>query len=155
MDQTVFKPLEFVRQRTINAVKDLSDKTLDTVPKGFNNNIRWNLGHVYVVQERFAFQTTGETVQIPENYLRLFSPGTKPADWNEQVPTLEELLKALEEQAQRIQETFQNRLDEQVKKPFTTGSGLTLNTVGELLTFSLYHEGMHFQTISLLKRFSE
>ncbi|PAK37103.1 hypothetical protein CHI08_23535 [Peribacillus simplex] len=52
----------------------------------------------------------------------------------------------------RIEQTLEFRLKEVVEKPFTTSTGLTLSTVEELLSFCLYHEGMHFATIKSFKR---
>ncbi|CAN7604601.1 MULTISPECIES: DinB family protein [unclassified Paenibacillus] len=154
MEQITLKQLDFIRKTTIKAVAGLSENTIDHIPEGFNNNIRWNLGHIYTVQEKFAFHFAGEPLHLPENFDRLFAKGTKPADWNEELPSLEELLALLAEQPKRIQSILQDRLDESVAKPFTTGSGLLLNTIGEFLNFTLYHEGMHFNTISILKRFA-
>ncbi|CAH1216818.1 hypothetical protein PAECIP111891_04482 [Paenibacillus allorhizoplanae] len=154
MEQITLKQLDFIRQSTIKAVAGLSENTIDHIPEGFNNNIRWNLGHIYTVQEKFAFHFAGEPLQLPENFDRLFAKGTKPADWNEELPSLEELLALLAEQPKRIQSILQDRLDESVAKPFTTGSGLLLSTIGEFLNFTLYHEGMHFNAITTLKRFS-
>ncbi|MCQ6563299.1 DinB family protein [Paenibacillus mendelii] len=153
MEQIVFKQIEFVRSVTTQAVTGISEESLDCIPEGFNNNVRWNLGHIYLVQEKFAFHFAGEPMQLPENFDRLFGRGTKPADWNEEPPTLERLLKMLAAQPTRIQESLHNRLGEQVE-PYTTGSGLTLSTIGEFINFTLYHEGMHFNSIKLLKRFA-
>ena len=111
-----------------------------------------NLGHIYLIQELFAFHFVGEVKQIPENFNRLFAMGTKPADWNEEPPTLDVLTEMLEAQPQRIQEVLEHRLDEQLKTPFKLGGG-ALTTVREILSFSLYHEGRHYNTITLLKRF--
>lgn len=155
MDQIVFKQLEFVRHLTINAVEGISEKKLDIIPEGFNNNLRWNLGHIYLIQEKFAFHYAGEPMKSPANFDRLFAKGTKPVDWNEEPPKLEVLLDMLAEQPKRIQESLQNRLDELVTEPFTTGSGLTLSTRGEFLNSTLYHEGIHFNTINILKRFAD
>ncbi|OAS22723.1 DinB family protein [Paenibacillus oryzisoli] len=155
MEQITLKQLEFIRKSTIKVVEGLSEDTLDDMPEGFNNNIRWNLGHIIFVQEKFAFHFIGEPLQIPENFERLFAKGTRPADWaEEELPSLETLLALLVEQPQRIQSILHGRLDESVAKPFTTGNGLLLTTIGELLNYTLYHEGMHFNMISLLKRFS-
>ncbi|MRN51683.1 DinB family protein [Paenibacillus monticola] len=154
MNQFVFQQLEFIRQLTIKAVEGTSESTLDIIPEGFSNNLRWNLGHIYGVQEKFAFHFAGEPSVLPENFIRLFANGTKPADWNEETPTLEVLLEMLAQQPKRIQESFYNRLEEPVNNPLTTSSGLTLSTIGEFLSYTLYHEGMHFNTIKLLKRFA-
>ncbi|MNO44860.1 DinB superfamily protein [compost metagenome] len=154
MDQIVFKQIESVRSITIRAVEGLSEETLDIIPEGFNNNIRWNLGHIYLVQEKFAFYSARELRLLPESFERLFAKGTKPAEWSEKPPTLEVLIEMLAEQPKRIQEAMYNRLSEQVT-PLTTGSGVTLKTIGEFINFTLYHEGMHFNTIKLLNRFAD
>ncbi|MDR6551542.1 DinB family protein [Paenibacillus qinlingensis] len=154
MEQITLKQLEFIRKSTIKAVEGLSEDTIDAMPEGFNNNIRWNLGHIIFVQEKFAFHFIGEPLQVPENFERLFAKGTKPADWNEELPSLETLLALLVEQPKRIQSILHDRLDESVAKPFTTGNGLLLTTIGEFLNYTLYHEGMHFNSITLLKRFA-
>ncbi|WP_068774964.1 DinB family protein [Paenibacillus sp. FJAT-26967] len=155
MDQVVFKQIEFVRHLTIQAVEGISEKTLAVIPERFNNNVIWNLGHIYSVQEKFAFYFSGDPLQLPENFDRLFAKGTKPADWNEAAPKLEELLELLADQPKRIRQTLQSRLGEPIQKPFTLGNGLTFETIGELVNFSIYHEGMHFNTIQLLKRFAD
>lgn len=156
MSQAWLHQLAFVRQVTVKAAQGLSEQALDYVPEGFNNNIRWNLGHIYVVQERFAFHFAGEPTQIPDNFERWFAKGSKPADWLEEdrLPARDDLLELLAEQPERIRKVLHNRLDELVAAPFTTGTGLTLNTVGEFLSFTLYHEGIHFNAIGLLKRFA-
>lgn len=154
MNQPLFKQIEAIRNLTIKAVEGISEQTLDIVPEGFNNNLRWNLGHIYLVQEKFAFHFSGEPVQLPESFERLFARGTKPADWKEEPPTLEVLQEMLAEQPKRIRKALLGRLDEPVTPPYTTGSGVQLSTIGEFLTFTLYHEGMHFDTIKLLKRFA-
>lgn len=153
MNEYLFDQLKVVRKNTVNAVKDLSDSQADKIPTGFNNNIRWNLGHVYLVQERFAFGFTEIPLQLPEGYVELFGKDTKPSEWKVQPPTLSELVKLLEDQTDRIQDKLNNRLDEVLTKPLTMPSGLTLKTVREFLTFSMYHEGMHVQTIKMLSRF--
>ncbi|MFD0961048.1 DinB family protein [Paenibacillus chungangensis] len=155
MEQIIWKQLAFVRQLTVHAVKELSEDALNIVPEGFNNNIRWNLGHIYLVQEKFAFQFTGGKPQLPEGFESLFSKGTKPAEWSVAPPAKEELLAMLEAQPGRIESALRQRLLEPAMAPYTTGSGLTMHTIGELVNFSLYHEGMHFNTINVQKRFMD
>ena len=154
MRDFLFNQLKVVRTNTVDLVKGLSEGQVNSVPEGFNNNILWNLGHIYLVQELFAFAFIPEPMLSPDGFSDLFGRGTKPSDWKVQPPTLPELIQLLEDQTSRIEEKLNSRLDEVVAKPFAMPSGLILKTVGEFLTFSMYHEGMHFQTINILKRFS-
>lgn len=140
--------MRFVQENTISCVSEINDESSLFIPEGFNNNIKCNLGHIYVVQEKFAFNIFNERTTMQKNIFDLFSTGTKPTDWGEKVlPTISELIHLLEKQVDRIEQTLEFRLKEVVEKPFTTSTGLTLSTVEELLSFCLYHEGMHFATI--------
>ncbi|KJR47211.1 hypothetical protein UF75_2428 [Desulfosporosinus sp. I2] len=154
MKEFLFSQLKVIRNNTLNAVKEVSESQADSIPEGFNNNIRWNLGHVYVVQELFAFAFIPEPMQIPDKFTELFGRDSKPSEWKVQPPTMLELTRLLEDQTNRIQATLENRLAENVAKPYNMPSGLTLKTIGEFLTFGMYHEGMHVQTIKMLKKFS-
>ncbi|MDR3586187.1 MAG: DinB family protein [Desulfosporosinus sp.] len=154
MKEFLFNQLKVVRSNTLNAVKEVSESQAYSVPEGFNNNILWNLGHVYISQEKFAFGFIPEPMQVPDGFTESFGRDTKPSEWKGQPPTLAEMIKLLDDQTSRIKEKLENRLDEAVANPFTMPSGLTLRTIGEFLTFSMYHEGMHVQTIKMLKKFS-
>lgn len=152
MENYIFKQLRFVRDNTIGHVAEMNDETSLSIPEGFNNNIKWNLGHIYVVQEKFAFHFTGEEMNLPDQFTELFSPGTKPSDWGEEVPPIHELILLLENQVCRIEKVLKFRIKEAVEQPYTTSTGLTLSTVEEFLSFCLYHEGMHFDAIKSIKR---
>lgn len=154
LKQFIFAQLKVIRNNTLNAVKEVSESQADSVPEGFNNNIRWNLGHVYLSQERFAFAFAQEPMVVPDEFTELFGRDSKPSEWKVQPPTLPVLVQLLEDQTSRIEERLSNRLDEVVANPLTMPSGLTLKTIGEYLTFSMYHEGLHVQTIKMLKKFS-
>ncbi|MDH6672646.1 putative damage-inducible protein DinB [Paenibacillus sp. LBL] len=151
MNEAIFNQLDFARGGTIKTVENVTEQEANIIPEGFTNNIRWNLGHIYTVHEQFAFATAGEPVQMPEGFEVWFATGTKPADWTTEPPALSELVALLQEQTARIRETFSNRLDQSPAHPLTIGP-LTFQTVGELLAFSMYHEGMHTQTIKSYKK---
>lgn len=152
MGNYLFKQLKFVRDNTINHVKGINDEKSLYIPRGFNNNIKWNLGHIYVVQEKFAFSFIGEEIKIPDHFIELFSPGSKPEDWGEIVPSVDELIHLLENQTTRIEDVLEARFKDSVEQPYTTSKGLTLSTVEEFLSFCLYHEGMHFDAIKSIER---
>lgn len=148
----MFKQAEFIRSRTILALESIPEEIADTMPAGFNNNIRWHVGHIFTVQEQLTFYFAKEPLNLPENFKEWFANKTKPADWKEAPPALETLKGLLAEQTFRIKQVFGGRLDEKVPKPFILGDGIQLETIGELLNFTLYHEGVHLGFINALKR---
>ncbi|GAA3314767.1 hypothetical protein GCM10020331_008140 [Ectobacillus funiculus] len=91
----------------MNEIEGLSEEQADQRPEGFLNTIRWNLGHIYTVQNALVSKIWWEkNIDIPSRYLELFAPGTKPADWQGEVPTLDELKQLLEEQPAKTEGSF-------------------------------------------------
>ncbi|WP_431030239.1 DinB family protein [Lysinibacillus sp. LZ02] len=152
MEHYIFKQLRFVRKNTLSQVVGMKDEESLLIPKEFNNNIKWNLGHIYVIQEKFGLQIIEEEYQLPNYFMEWFGSGTRPTEWvNQELPTIHELIQLLIDQLDRIEQNLEGRLDDMIL-PYTTSTGLTLSTVKELISFCLYHEGMHFDAIKSIKR---
>jgi hypothetical protein len=151
METFVFKQLEFVRNQTLKALEGTPEIMVARIPDKFRNHILWQAGHIYLVQERFAFLIHGFDAQLSEPFKALFAPGTTPLAWTETPPSLSEVIDMLRMQQQRIQLALKDRIGEKAPSPYTTSSGMTLETIGEFLNFSLYHEGMHFNSIKQYK----
>lgn len=147
MEQTILHHMDTVRGITIKSLEKIPEEIADIVPEGFNNNIRWNLGHIAFVQERLIYNVLGEKMNLPDEYEEFFSPGTKPADWKGTPPTFLEISTILTEQVARIKEFVPSRFSEKLPTPFTNRMGITFYTLGETLLFSFYHEAMHMETI--------
>jgi uncharacterized damage-inducible protein DinB len=153
MNHFILKQLRFARENTVDRVLDINDESSHYIPKGFHNNIKWNLGHIYFVQEKFAFYFIGEELQLPNHFEKWFSPGTSPADWhNQELPSIRDFILLLEKQTDRLEQLLPLKMDVKLDQPYTTSTGLTLSTVEELLSFCFYHEGMHFDAIKSIKR---
>jgi len=142
---------EIVRSLTLAAVQAMHEEEADVQPEGFNNTIRWHLGHIYLVQERLAFHYAGFPVDAPQPYIDLFGNGTKPADWTTAPPSLAELGSRLTEQPGRIRTLLGEKLHEPPAVPFSRFEG-KLDTIGAILGYSLYHEGLHLSSIKTIKR---
>ncbi|MFC4101681.1 DinB family protein [Paenibacillus xanthanilyticus] len=152
MNNYLFKQLRFVRDSTIKQVKEMSEEEARTVPRGFNNNILWNLGHILLVHEKFSFALANEKMELPKHFAEVFAPGTMPKHWGTQVPGLNEILLLLSMQIERTGQTLEHRLEEKLEEPFVTSAGLELLAVKECLSFCIYHEGMHFAAIKAIKQ---
>lgn len=138
---------DIVRSRLVSRLAELPEVVTETVPEGFPNNIHWNLGHLLLVTERFIFSGNE---QLPAHYSDYFAPGTKPADWNGEAPSVAELLEKAKEQLARIKEIPNERFEEKLPEPM-----LGQNTVGELTSFAIYHESYHFGQIHAMRRVIE
>src|SRR5689334_2802702 len=128
METHLFSQLNFVRGQTLSLMEGVTEEIADRVPEGFRNSIRWNLGHIYVVMERYSFHYTGLTQLLPEGFKEQFEFGTSPLSRPETVvvPTLPELEVLLKGQLARVEEALSDRLQEVLATPYTTSKGLVL-----------------------------
>jgi uncharacterized damage-inducible protein DinB len=138
---------DIVRSRLVKRLAELPAEVTEAQPEGFPNTIHWNLGHLLLVTERFVF---GSDEKLPANYSEYFAPGTKPADWKGEAPSVAELLETAEEQLARIKEVPNERFLEKLPEPM-----LGQTTVGELTSFAIYHESYHFGQIHAMRRVVE
>ncbi|KIL35095.1 hypothetical protein SD71_15715 [Cohnella kolymensis] len=147
MESIIFNQIEFSRKRTLDVVSPVSEQHADIVPKGFNNSIRWNLGHILTIQERLAFELIREQPDLDANLMGFFMKDTKPSDWQSAPPDLPTLFELLKEQPRRLQQRLQGRLAEPLVTPFR---GVT--RLDELLILTIGHEGLHTGYIMAQKR---
>ncbi|WP_026582436.1 DinB family protein [Bacillus sp. J33] len=152
MEQTIFNHMETVRGITEKSIERIPEEISDIIPEGFNNNIRWNFGHIAFVQDKIVFGILGEEMKVPKSYENLFGAGTKPSDWAVTPPSFTEIAAVLAEQKSRIKDFLPGRLDEKLPKPYTNRGGITFYTAGEAFLFSFYHEAMHIEAIKQIYR---
>ncbi|MBW5469790.1 DUF664 domain-containing protein [Brevibacillus formosus] len=146
--KVLFQQLEDYRQETLKAINGLTDEDANIIPEGFSNNILWNLGHIYLDQYLWIAHLTKETIPIPPGFNEWFSFGTKPADWDTPPPNLEVLVTLLQEQPQKIQAAYKDRLEEEFP---ATESGM--HTIAQVLVRTIYHEGAHLASLNTIRRF--
>lgn len=145
--EVLFNQLEAYRSETLAAVEGLTEEQVDLVPPGFNNNLRWNLGHLYLDQYLWLQHLTKEPVPVAEGFVEWFGFGTRPAGWQSPPPSLEVLKTLLREQPRRIRKLYGHRLEEEFPP---TESGM--HTVAQVLVRTIFHEGLHLGTILAIRR---
>ncbi|WP_458414628.1 DinB family protein [Schinkia sp. CFF1] len=144
MADLIKKQFGLSRSSIFKTIEQAQENIFDVKPKGYNNTIHWQLGHVLVVAEQFLF---GGASQLPNEYKALFGNGTNPSEWKGEVPTVETLVGQLKEQLQRIQDIPNERFQEKLPEQF-----LGNNTFGELASLGAFHECYHSGQIHAMKR---
>ena len=145
--EVLFNQLADYRHELLVAVETINDSEADMIPQGFRNNIRWNLGHVYLDQYLWLQHITKEPIILPNHFNEWFGYGTSPEDWGEDVPKLDYLKRLLAVQPFMIRDLYGERLEEEFA---VTESGM--HTVEQVLIRTIFHEGIHFGNIMALKR---
>lgn len=145
--EVLFNQLESYRSYILGVLENVSEEEAEVIPKGFNNNIRWNLGHIYLDQYLWIQAVTKEKAGVPEQFQTWFGYGTSPANFTPETPTIAELKNLLKEQPAQIKAQYGERLEEEFP-PTEMG----MHTIEQVLIRTIFHEGMHLQTILDLKK---
>ena len=117
------------------------------IPAGFHNNIRWNMGHVYLDQYLWIEALTKEKDIDLEALKKWFGFGTSPNHFDDETPSFEELKKYLAQRPEQLKEQYGHRLSEEFP-PIDMG----MQTIEQVLLRTIFHEGMHLQAILTIYR---
>ncbi len=138
---------------TIGRVKRVKESNWTFQPDGFNNNILWHAGHIFVIVEIYLHQSVPSyEIKNPE-WIALFDDGTSPEEWDENIPTGAEILAALREQMSWVIPFVENQLEKKMNEPLVIGNDImTIDTIEGIVQFLSWHEGTHAGTIDALNR---
>lgn len=150
MSELVIKSFELTRSMLLKNVDGFDEAIVDVQPEGFNNTIHWHIGHVLTGAEQFMFGFPQKSTHLPANYMELFGKGSKPSDWQGDVPSVQELSTQLKEQIKRIKEIPVERLSDRMEQPFRGAE-----TFGEFANFAIFHESNHLGQMQAMKRVIE
>jgi uncharacterized damage-inducible protein DinB len=146
--EVLFTQLVSYRSEVLGVLKDVSEEQADIIPAGFKNNIRWNLGHIYLDQYLWIQAVTKEKAGVPEQFQSWFGYGSSPDSFEKDTPSFQELKELLREQPVKIKEMYGERLEEEFP-PTERG----MHTIEHVLIRTIFHEGLHMQTILDIKKF--
>jgi len=131
-------------------LKQYSLEQLNKVPKGFNNNIIWNIAHTMVTHQLLMYKISGNQMHIPSEWVKLFSKGTKP----ERDITAEEV-KAIDAALFSTLEQFEQDIASGIftnYQPYTTSTNMLLDSVATTQSFLLFHDGIHLGSVLALAK---
>ena len=136
-----FEHLLITRKHFITLIENLTTEELNKVPKGFSNNIIWNVVHCMVTQQGLMYGLSGLEQLMSKDVILQYKHGTRPEKdlskdeitsfKNRLVPMLETTVKNYENGA------FSNF------KKYTTSTGYSLSTIEDSINLVNIHEGIH------------
>lgn len=89
--ENLFEQLAHYRSELLHFLEHVSEEEANIIPTGFHNNIRWNLGHLYLDQYLWIEALTKEKDTELNVFIKWFGFGTSPNHFDKETPTLEEL----------------------------------------------------------------
>ncbi|MGA1225939.1 MAG: DinB family protein [Tamlana sp.] len=150
MDFT-FQVLNKTRGIFNKIIEDNSLTDLNKIPKGFNNNIIWNIAHVVVSEQLLVYKLSGLESMLSDNMINKYRKDTKPnGDVSED--EVNEIQSFLFSTIKNTQEDYNNGVFKNYNSYKVSTTGNTLTNVDEALHFATIHEGLHYgYVLALLK----
>jgi len=149
--QKHFDILINTRQLLLKITENLTIEQLNEIPKGFKNNIAWNIAHLAVTQQLLCYKLSGLNCLVSEEMIANFQKGTTP---NKPISAAEfEKIKA---QFLHLAVKFEEDYNKGIFKNYTeykTSINIVLNSVEDGIAFNTYHEGIHLGIILQLMKF--
>lgn len=145
-----FDILNKSRKLTLKVINGLSIEQLNTTPKGFNNNIAWNIAHLVVTQQLLCYKFSGLDCLVSDELIENFRKGSSPT----YIISEDEFLKIKEQFV-----SFPKQLEDDYKKglfktytSYLTSVDVTLDSISKAVKFNNYHEGIHLGIILQLRK---
>lgn len=133
-----------------NYLQNTPKEDLFRIPKGFNNNIWWNIAHVVVTPQLLIYNLSGLDFTIEEELINKYRKGTFPKDEPSQ-EEIEKIEKYLFSTLERTTQDYEEGKFKNYKEYMTTPKVALLN-VEDALSFNVFHEGLHLGAILALKK---
>ncbi|MDG1528713.1 MAG: DinB family protein [Polaribacter sp.] len=148
--KTQFEILIKSRELVLKVIDDLTIEQVNEIPKGFKNNIAWNVAHLVVTQQLLHYRMSNVNCLIPEDLITHFRKGTYPdREFNdEEFDEVKDLFIALPE---TLIEDYEAGIFEEYEE-YQTSTGFVLNSLDTAIAFNNYHEGLHLGIIRSIKK---
>ncbi len=138
------------RQIMASFLDSFSLEELNKVPKGFNNNIIWNIAHLVVTQQLLTYNLSGLPMLINDEMVKKYRKGSKVEKEvsQEEVNQIKELLFSTLE---KTKQDYKNGLFKNYTE-YTVTTKSTLSNIEQAIEFNNFHEGIHLGYILAMKK---
>ena len=149
--QFTFDVLTNTRAILKKIIENNSLEDLNKIPKGFNNNVIWNIGHIVVSEQLLAYKLSGLPSMLKDDMIDKYRKGTKPEEAISQAE-VDEIKDLLTVTIKKTEDDYKSNIFKEYNSYTVSTTGNTLNNIDEALQFIMTHEGIHLGYILALLR---
>jgi len=129
------------RTRLLGIIATINHEILLKIPKGFNNNILWQIGHCISSQQRHMYMRSGLPMYISNDFMESFKIGSSPNSWSV-IPDVDELKRLLIDTVNHLESDLESGLFVNYE-PFELSMGFQVKNHIHALQAANYHEAEH------------
>jgi hypothetical protein len=139
------------RALMLKLIGDYSLEQINKTPKGFNNNIGWNVAHLVVTQQLLCYKLSGLETVLSLEMIDRYKKGTAPNGYVINQQEWDLILKLFTELPEKLLTDYNNNLFKSYSE-YTTSVNVTLDSVEKAIDFNNYHEGIHLGVVLALRK---
>lgn len=150
--ETAFRITNNVRNQFLKFIDNYSLEQLNSTPKGFSNNIIWNIGHCIATQQLLVYKLSGLPMYVSDEFIETYRNGSIPTGktTQEEVDYIKSILFSSYE---KVQEDFAKNIFVTFNEYTTKSTGFTIQNAKQALAFNNFHEGLHLGIIMQIRKF--
>jgi hypothetical protein len=141
---------QVVRQLIAPIFEAYSVEQLNKIPKGFSNNLIWNIAHIIVTEQILVYKLSGLQPMVSVELIEKYKKGTCPQG-EVSVEEIQQIKELLNSTLIQTQKDYQAGVFKDFQE-YPTSSGYILRNVEDALAYNLFHEGIHLGVIMSLKK---
>lgn len=138
-----------IRKQILNVFEDVSKDKMKYIPKGFNNHLYWQVGHLLTITDELIFEYSGAKSRVPHHYRDFFATGTSPLNWSGHPPEIDQIFIELKNQLTEICDNYDGMLTQPVA---AENNFLNASVIGDLVHVLIAHESTHLGMISAMHK---
>jgi hypothetical protein len=144
------KMLETSINNILDKIDGLSNEQMNEIPKGFSNNIIWNVAHVLVTQKLLIYGLSNNDLNLDDDFINRYRKGSFPQHKVLDVE-VEFVINELSNFMKKFKDDISNKIFKHYKT-YPTSYNYEITNFNEALVMVNLHYGLHFSTIlKLLK----
>lgn len=133
-------------------IRDIDEKQATIQPDNANNNIKWQLGHLILLNDFLVFETINGEQVLEQTAAKYFLWGTSPKNFDGNEPSFNELKLLLDDQLDRIFIALEKQLKKDRNEPIVLKDvDIVMENFNQSIHFAIIHTNRHFGQIVLLK----
>lgn len=133
-------------------IRDIDEKQATIQPDNANNNIKWQLGHLILLNDFLVFETINGEHVLEQTAAKYFLWGTSPKNFDGNEPSFNQLKLLLDDQLDRIFIALEKQLKKDRNEPIVLKDvDIVMENFNQSIHFAIIHTNRHFGQIVLLK----
>ncbi len=140
------------REQLEKILNRFTPEQLNHIPKGYNNNILWNIGHSLATQQLLTYGLSGLTPHLSMDFINAYKKGTKP-EGELSSTAIEEMKGLLYSSLEQLEKDYKAGIFKDYKEYTLSTTGGVLSKVEHAIEFNNFHEGLHLGCCIALAKF--